>query len=440
MSLFSRIKGVFSSEAKSLNEVIFPTWDSSDTDGFLHSRRLKRSKTEFLNINELTLYVNRAIDKRAEKVSQIEFELRRGEKILEDHQILTLLNRPNSKHTGRQFWKLYQKYLDVTGTAYIYVARSMPTMFSEEVELHLLRPDCVRVLWHDGEIVGYEFKPPHGQAVTYAPDEIIYAFNPDPLNPGAGASLLQAGIRAIDTENQLADYHSAVLHHGGKVDTVISVKNSTLTSTQLKEMKEDYKAKYAEARNAGLPMFLSGDTKIDRLALNPEELSYLESKKMTLNDICLLTGVPRAILSQGSDETYANAEAAYSIFLRETIKPLLEGLTTILDWRFVPEEFDLSFVDPTPEDIDRKTKTIKTAHEVNAVTINEKREMLGLEPLTIPEADQIYIPFNVMPLEQADEEPAPQEPPADEEAEDDQKGKKKAIRSAIRKLAADTRR
>ena len=392
--------------------MIMPSWDS--VDNLTRSNSRLRTPGQLLNYNQLTLYVNKAIDKRAEKVSQIEFTLTRGDKQIEDHEIINILNRPNQIHTGRQFWKLYQKYKDITGRSFIYVSRNNKTgIFSPETtELHLLRPDLVEIERDEmGMPSGYRYRMgDKSMHRTFDPDEIIYSFNPDPLKPLEGESILMSGVRAMDTENDLFDYHTNVLKNGGRVEGVFTFKNS-LTKAQMDELHEQYAHKYAEAKRAGRPMFLGGDATYERLSLDPAELAYLESKKVTLNDICLMTGVPPAVLAHTSQEKYDNADAAHNIFLRETVKPLLEDLSTVLDWRFVPEEYDLGFIDPTPEDVDQTIKRVTAANAVSAATTNEKREMLGLEPLTIPEADEVFVPFSVAPLNGAtDPEPAPEAP------------------------------
>lgn len=403
--------------SRKTHTVIFPTWDSEDAERFG-----RKSMSDFLGYNQLSLYVNRAIDKRAEKVSEIEFVLKKGEDTVERHPFLDLLNRPNKFHTGKQFWKLYQKYLDVTGQAFIWVGKERE-LFSKRPasELHLLRPDRMTILFNadKSEITGYEYKRMNGDATRFEPDEVIYSFNPDPLNPLHGESILRSGVRAIEAELDLSEYHANVLKNGGRIEGVFAFK-SQLTATQMDELKESYNEKYAEAKRSGRPLFLGGDAKYEKVGLNPEELSYLESKKVTLGDICLMTGVPRSILSQTSDETFANADASIAIFLRETIKPLLVNLTDILDWRLIPEDLDLTFVDPTPEDVDQKIKIINAAHATNSVTINEKREMLGLDPYEAEEADDIYIPFSVVPLEKERNTPSEtptQDPPVGEGSE-----------------------
>jgi HK97 family phage portal protein len=360
---------------------------------------------DFLRYNQISLYTNRALAARAEKVGGVEFVLKKGDRVIEDHPLLDLLSRPNSFHTGKQFWELYKKYMDITGCAFIYMEKSTELFDPAKVkQMHLLRPDLVKIKFDEfSNIVGFEYTNPAGGINIFMPEEIMYDFNPDPLSPLLGESLLKAGIREIDTSIQLSEYQNKILRNGGKLEGVFKFKTQTLTKQQVAEMKDQYKDQYAQAKNAGLPLFLGGDAEYQNLTLNPTELSYLESKKVTLNDISILTGVPRQILSVTDGETYANSDAAIAIFLRETIKPLLIHLTDFLDWRLVPMDMDLEYIDPTPEDIDRKIKLLTAANAVNALTTNEKREMLGLDPLTDKEADMVLIPFNLTPLTGVDE-------------------------------------
>lgn len=354
---------------------------------------------DFLSANEASLYVNRAVTKRAEKVGEIEFILKnaKGETIDQRNDLLDLLYKPNKVFTGRQFWALTQKYLDLTGEAYIYIERERQLFESSKiVGLHILRPDLMTPKYGDsGEITEYEYRTTE-KTITYKPAEVLFLFNPDPKNPLRGQSLLKAGVNAIQTEKQISTYHSRVLQNGGKVEGVFQFKTAPLTKEQLTEMKEQYKKNYAEAKRAGIPLFLGGDATYTKTGLTPDELSYLEAKKMTLEDISILTGVPKAVLGSMDDVQYSNADASIRIFLRETIRPLLRTLTTALDEVLFPDDLTLDFVDPTPENMEEKLKETETGIRNYFMTINEARARHGLED--IEGGDEIYIPFNMMAL------------------------------------------
>lgn len=392
-----------------------------------HDETRERSwtKRDYLNANEISLYTNRAIAKRAEKVSEVEFVLtnRNSKKVVEDHPVLDILRKPNEHQTGLQFWSLYQKYRDLTGSAFIWIE---PTgaVFKKGADakaLHLLRPDCVKINYENGAIGSFTYALPGGSEQTYQPEEIIYSYTPDPQRPLEGVSLLRAGRMAIDTEVQLSKYHANVIRNGGNVGNVMKFKTPNLTKKQVEELKQQYDLQYAEAKNSGKPMFLAGDADIVNLGLSPVELSYLESKRLVLDDIVIMTGVPKPILGVSTGETFANADASVAVFLRETIKPLLADLTTTLDWRFIPEEFDLEFKDPTPENVDQKLKETETGLKNSYMTINEARDRHGLDP--IPEGDQILVPFNMVTLAEAVKPPEPQQDPNNPNPQDNPSGK-----------------
>ena len=360
-------------------------------------------KSDFLGANSISLYTNKAIKKRAEKVGQVRFILKKGDKVIENDKRLDLLYNPNKFFTGPEFWELFQKYKDITGEAFILMVSDREVFQTRKVtELHLLRPDLVEIEISDnGDITGYKFKPGTASEVKYSPEEIIYSFNPDPSNPLRGESLLKAGVRAIQTENEISEYHAKILKNGGKVEGVFKFKGSKLSETQIGNLKKQYQKEYAGAKAAGIPLFLGGDSEYQNIGLNPQELSFLEAKKITLADICIMTGVPKSILGSLDDVKYDNAEASRRMFLRETIKPLIENLTAKLDLNLFPEgDLNLSFEDPTPEDNEYKLKQLETASNVYALTQDEKREWLGLEPLPNGKGQDVLVPFNLSPLGQ----------------------------------------
>jgi len=358
----------------------------------------KWGSSDFLNALDASLYVNRAIAKRADKVGEIEFLLQdaKGKKI-ENDPLLSLLYKPNKVFTGRQFWSLYQKYYDAVGEAYILIESSREIFDAKKVSaMHLLNPTMVEPKFDaDGAPTGYTYKTNSGE-ITYRPEQIIYIHNPDPKHPLRGQSLLKAGVTAIQTETQIGAYHSRILENGGKVEGVFTFKTPSLTEQQLENLKSQYQKEYGAAKKAGLPLFLGGDAQYIKTGMSPDELSFLDAKKMTLEDICILTGVPKSMLASTSEVKFDNADADRSIFLRETIKPLLVTLTTALDEFLFPDGKNLTFVDPTPENIDQKLKETESGIKNYYMTINEARERHGLDP--IDGADDIMVPFSVMPL------------------------------------------
>lgn len=361
-----------------------------------------KNKAELLGYNDISLYVNRALAKRADKVSEIQFVLKDSNgKIIENNPLLDILNKPNDKMTGMQFWKLWQKFYDVTGEAFIRLTLPKNTIFNAKkvTGMEILPSQNVTVNYNENktEVTSYTYTNPSGGSEVLTTDEVLRVYEPDPLNINEPLSVMRAGIRTINTGLQLEEYQASILKNGGKPDGVFTFK-SVLKSEQIKQMKDKFVEDNAGSKNAGVPMFLGGEADFKRLSLNPEELSYLESRKVTLNDICIMTGVPKELLASVGETTFANADTALTIFMRETVVPCLRNLCTNLDLRLFPDNLELSFIDPTPENIDNTIKLVKAGFETDSMTTNEKREMLKLEPRKEKEADEILVGFSKVPL------------------------------------------
>ena len=369
------------------------------------------NKIDFLKAEQINLYTNRAIGKRGEKVGEIKFTLTKNGKPVENSKLLDLLNKPNPIQTGTEFWCLYQKYKDVTGDVYIWLVPKPSLTRATGIErMQLLRPDMVtyKVNEDTGDVEFIKFNKRGGETLILPKEQVVHSHHYGLIDNTHGESLLLAGARAVFTESQLFDYQANILKNGGSIDGVFKVKTERLSKVQLQEMKDQYIEQLSQARKAGSPLFLGGDADYQKMALTPAELSYLESKKVTLEDISIMTGVPKTILGSYDGVKFDNAVASQKIFLMETIVPLLNNLTTVLNEDDVLTEDgeELGYISPIPEDTERKLKLNENGVKNFYMTTNEARANVDLEP--IQGGDTILKPFGLMP-EEAKPNPKPKD-------------------------------
>ncbi len=384
-------------------------------DGIGGKIRTNYTKKSNLDLYEISLYLNKAVNKRADALSEIQFYLKntKGEKIDPSkdktaQKILNLLAKPNNFFTGKEFFRLYQQYKDICGQAFIVKSGVKPDVFEpvDITKLHLLLPTNVKVkIDKEGEdYLDFEYTGANGNKTTYNKKQVIRSFYPNPSQPLTAESIITSGIKNVITGLNIDDYQTKVLENGGRVETVFKFKTPKLTKIQLDELKKSYDDQYAEAQKSGKPMFLGGDSDMVRVGLNPAELAYLESKNVNLNDICIMTGVPKVLLANVDDIKYSNSEESKKVFMKDTVVPMMRDLCTKLNEFLIPKEYELDFIDPTPEDREEKRKDLETADKINCLRTNEKRQALGLE--AVPEGEEILVPMNYMPLKDVIE-PAP---------------------------------
>lgn len=358
----------------------------------------------YFNLAGVSLYVDKGIQKRSQKVGQTQFRLlKNGEEVLES-PTLDLIDKPNNEMTGKQFWALVNEYKDISGFAVIKKIYKNPDAIFRDLEnivgLEVMNSKNVTINYENGngkKIVSFTETMRDGNRDTVAFDDCIYWIKPDPLDPTKGISLLRSGLYAMDTDNQLSIYQNAIIKNGGIADTVFTLK-SDLTDSQKENLKKQYLQDRRDPKMADMPYFLGADIAVQRLGMTPSELAYLETKKLYARDMYVITGVPASVLGITSDETFANADQAYKVFINETVKPIVEDLVNILNWKLVPEGYELSFVDPSPDDVDLKIKKVNALYTVDASTINERREIMGLDRIEDPKADEVMVSFAKQPL------------------------------------------
>ena len=392
---------------------------SENTIDFLMSKTESTGDVPFsgakaLSFYEKSVYVNKAIEKRADKVGEIEFILKdaKGEKI-EEHDILNLLAKPNSFQTGEQFFNLWQKYVDLIGEAYILILKSNEFLDkTRKIELRHLDPlKCEPEFNKLGELVSIKY---NGKAKAYDAEDIIYDYRVNPVKAQRGVSLLRAGANMIETSIELDRLNYKLVKSGGKVDGIINFKSEQITKIQIEEFKKRYKEELEDMADYGNLIFLGGDANYQRVNLTPNEIGYLDTKKLSLNDICILTDVPKILINSVDEVKYDNADASLKVFLTETIKPQMRQKVSKLNEKveLIPEKFELDFVDPSPEDQEIKLKINESGGKHRYLTINEMRENVNKEE-----------------IEGGDEIP---KPAARERLEDDEEVKKKDFKHPLR--------
>jgi HK97 family phage portal protein len=340
-----------------------------------------------LEYNQTSLYINKGFSKRAEKVGEVEFVLknRKTGDVIVSHEILDLLDNPSDQFTGDQFWRMACQYRDVTGMAVMRKVSNDAVFRNEKkiVKLELLNSAHIEVVESTSEnkILYFRYSNPNTKQIEEIPyDDVIYWYIADPIRPLQPLPLLLAGLLSIQSNREMEKQYNATLKNGGSVDGLFRFKQG-INAEQVDVLKRDYAQLLRDNKEAKVPLILGGDATFERIALSPNELQSVEAKKLLIDDLVAVTGVPKAILGLTSGDTFANADIAYRIFLREVIKPLIKDLVNVLDWKLVPEQYDLDFIDPTPEDVDTNLRKLESGARVGALTLNEKREMIGLEPV-----------------------------------------------------------
>ena len=356
--------------------------------------------------------VYKCISMIANNASAVKIKVFSGDKELDNHPLISLLDRPNPLQSGVEYFHSMISYLLISGNTYMLKDKQvgMPK------ELYLLRPDRIDIKSGTSMIpTSYCYKIDNKTINEYPVDKLtglsqikhVRLWNP--LDDFYGLSPIVAGAYNIDQHNLAGLHNVGLLKNGCTPSAMLKFQpkdetgmSATLTDDQRAMILEDLEFRFKGSNNSGRPMLLEGDFDYVQMGLNPKDMDFLELMNMSAREIALCFGVPAQLVGI-ADQTYANvAEARLSLY-EETILPLLHRIESDLnEWLAPVYDGDLTIkydIDSIPIMIEKKKQVFENVSQGVAqgiITRNEAREKLGLEPIT--GGDTILVPSNLFPL------------------------------------------
>lgn len=339
----------------------------------------------------------RRASSRSSKAGEPETE----EELAPPDPLAELVARPSSEYpTQTRFIRQVVRHLLLAGEAIIYKVPGERT--GATVELQLLRPDKVEVTrGSSGERV-YVYRPDGNvRGTRLSAEQVMHTKLDDPLNADRGLPPLAAAARETDSDNEAADFRKAFFENGAMVSGILSTDHEA-TPEQLEKWTVMWRERYSGAAKAGRTPALAGGLTYQPVGAKPGEISFGELTSLSELRICQAFGVPPALAyaQMGIQRlTYNNYQQARRALWEEAASPLLgmiceeltAGLTEPAEGKRIGA--DKSKVPALQEDADAVAKRFSRALSDGAVTVNEYREKLGLEP--VEDGNVLYRPANV---------------------------------------------
>jgi HK97 family phage portal protein len=322
----------------------------------------------------------------AEAAASVPWLLYEGERELNAHPLLDLLQKPNPAGAGRAFLESLYGFLEVSGNAYLEAV----TLDGGIRELHVLRPDRLKAIaGSDGWAEAYEYSV-NGSSLRLPAEAVLHLKLFHPLNDHYGLSPLEAAARAIDTHNAANAWNKAMLDNAARPSGALIYKApdgpGNLTTEQYQRLKEELRDSYQGALNAGRPMVLEGGLDWKEMGYSPQAMQFIEAKNQAAREVALAFGVPPMLLGIPGDNTFANYAEANRTFWRQIVLPLAsrtaEALTNWLAPHFgktLRLGLDLDQVEALSSEREALWARLAAA---DYLTTDEKRAAIGYGPLT----------------------------------------------------------
>jgi len=330
--------------------------------------------------------------------------------ILKDHPFWSTINKPNEE----QIWEEYIRdcvsdYL-LEGTSYTYLGSGN---FKGEIDyIRRIKPSKVNIYidtkngnpdYYD--VIGYSSTERFKYYPYYDKRSKLLKISQYNAKSYYFGELPSAKLKSAYDEIQhlelASKYNLSFLKKGARpsLALVVNAQNgydSNLTEEQKESIKQQAKEKFGGSNNAGEIIVLEGGMDIKQLSTNMKDMDFKDLMEFSLILVCMVAGVPPEMCGVIKAKTYNSAAEARIAFFDNTVIPLAnhfyKKLNSWIMYRYNPSiynkggKFKNAILTYDKRSIDaleiRRLTVAKTFKETGASTINERRALQHLDPVS----------------------------------------------------------
>ena len=311
-----------------------------------------------------------------------------------DGQLANLVNHPNPFTSRIDFIEMIVYQLMINGNAFVLKIHNNENKICE---LYNLNPENVEFLFdrNGNSVVGYRYHDESGRFKDYKIDritnscDILHLKNFNPNDNIYGLSPFAVATGTIEQHNAAIEWNKSLLKNGARPSGALTVKNekgSFLTDSQRNDLKKEIDYLFSGPQNSGRPILLEGGIEWKELGISPKELDFANSDQIAVRHIANAFGVPIQMLNNPESSSYNNYLEGKKSLYENTILPLLNKIISNVYNHWVCECFGYEYFvtyneDEIPALSYKKEQILKNLKESDFLTINEKRAILGYDPI-----------------------------------------------------------
>lgn len=256
-----------------------------------------------------------------------------------DHPVHRILHRrPNDWQSAFDFRALMQLRALVHRDAFALIvwSKDLRTMKDKVVRLVPLDPRRMVVTLNDNWTVSYKYQPLKGGAITYSARDIFHlrGLSIDGLH---GFSLVEQAKEAIGLALSAELAAGRMFKNGAFVDGVLVTKGE-LSDEAFERLKTSWSQRYTGADNAGHTPLLEGDTEYKPIGANAKDAQMNELRKLQVEEIGRVSGVPRPLLMVDETSWGSGIEALGQFFVAYALGPWFEAWQQAIERSLLSDE------------------------------------------------------------------------------------------------------
>lgn len=300
-----------------------------------------------------------------------------------DHGLLDILDYPNPHQSFRKLVELIDVYLELVGSAFVYVKRvqGIPSA------LWVLPSQYMTIETDEsGFLTGYRYKA-HGEERYYRPEDIIHFKFVNPVDPytSFGVSPTRAVWERISLLESETRSWQSVLDNITFPTMLISPPEGDVYTPQQAERIEKQLSEKGRLANNGGAWVIPDAMKVSPFSTPPKDMSALQLYQALRNSVSSAFNVPLSMLdlNESGSNSGPNAEASDTVrrnFQRYCLLPRIEMILETFSHALCPPRMWLIADTTVSPDKVFELQKATAAFAGGGTKLNEFRGALGYPP------------------------------------------------------------
>lgn len=310
--------------------------------------------------------VYRCVSVIARNLSQIPLQVRRDRKgaakVIESGPWYDLLLNPNPLQTRREFVEATLTLWLLDGLAYWAMeGRGGARLGKGDIPARMnarARADVKPLITEGGDLAGWEVRDPVTREIRTFPAHAVIPFRFfDPRDPWGGQTPLAAASRGYRVDLKAQRFTDALYENAADPGGVLET-DQNLGSVVRGELRKEWEDRHRGPDKVGKIAVLEGGLKYRQTPANMKDLAYIETRKLSRQQVATVYGVPLFFLMEASETSYAGTRSAVRTLWENTLLPLkvmVEDVAEARLFRYVDSslylEFDTTGVEALRDDL-----------------------------------------------------------------------------------------
>lgn len=287
--------------------------------------------SEFSSDYNITTWVHTAVKKWQDAFSFLPLRVsqKAGQKYeFVDHPLNTLLENPNPTRSSSDIWRQWACDMALGGEEGFEFVRSRRNEIIEiwphqPIDFHVI-PDKSRLIYY--AVAGYTVERAGVAKYDLDAGDFLHTKFYNPGNPWRGISPMSAIRMSVSIEQLSSAWTKMFFTNGARPDGVL-ITPQGLTAKERQEVENKFQERVGiTGKGVNWHKVIALEKGImDYKPVNftQRDMQWVESRKLTRNEIGGIFGVPDELMGFGKD-TYENFERALLTFWSETMTPLIK--------------------------------------------------------------------------------------------------------------------